>query len=122
MTVRALAIPLAAALIGGGVTAGILFETGAVVRGGDTTTFVQQSTLTSAAPASTSQSAGLTARDIYRRAAPGVVFVRARSIQATQSPFEIFPRQQENVSTGSGFVLDDKGHILTNAHVVASSL
>ena len=65
--------------------------------------------------------AGLTARDIYRRAAPGVVFVRARSLQQTQSPFEVFPRQQENVSTGSGFVLDEKGHILTNAHVVASS-
>ena len=49
------------------------------------------------------------------------MFVRARSIQASQSPFEIFPRQQENVSTGSGFVLDEKGHILTNAHVVANS-
>ena len=49
------------------------------------------------------------------------MFVRARSVQTTQSPFEVFPRQQENVSTGSGFVLDDKGHILTNAHVVASS-
>jgi S1-C subfamily serine protease len=43
-------------------------------------------------------------------------------VQESQSPFEIFPRQQENVSTGSGFVLDDKGDILTNAHVVASSL
>jgi S1-C subfamily serine protease len=120
MTARTLAIPLAAAVLGGGVTAGILLETGAV-SSGQTTTIVQQSPLTSAAPASASQSSGLTARDIYRQAAPGVVFVRARSVQATQSPFEIFPRQQENVSTGSGFVLDDNGHILTNAHVVASS-
>jgi S1-C subfamily serine protease len=120
MTARALAIPLATAVLGGGVTAGILLGTGAV---GDrsTTTYVQQSPLTSSAPASATQASGLTARDIYRRAAPGVVFVRARSIQASQSPFEIFPRQQENVSTGSGFVLDDKGHILTNAHVVANS-
>ena len=120
MTARALAIPFAAAVLGGGVTAGVLLGTGAV-DDGQTTTIVQQSPLTSAAPASESRTAGLTARDIYRRAAPGVVFVRARSIQATQSPFEIFPRQQENVSSGSGFVLDDKGHILTNAHVVASS-
>jgi S1-C subfamily serine protease len=119
MTVRALAIPLAAAVLGGGVTAGILLETGAV-SDGQSTTIVQQSPLTSASPAS-ERSPGLTARDIYRQAAPGVVFVRARSMQATQSPFEVFPRQQENVSTGSGFVLDDKGHILTNAHVVASS-
>jgi S1-C subfamily serine protease len=120
MTARALAIPLAAAVLGGGVTAGILLGTGAVDHGA-TTTIVQQSPLTAAAPDTESQTGGLTARDIYRRAAPGVVFVRARSVQASQSPFEIFPRQQENVSTGSGFVLDEKGHILTNAHVVANS-
>jgi S1-C subfamily serine protease len=120
MTARALAIPLAAAVLGGGLTAGILLGTGAVDHGA-TTTIVQQSPLTSRAPDTQSQTAGLTARDIYRHAAPGVVFVRARSVQAAQSPFEIFPRQQENVSTGSGFVLDDKGHILTNAHVVANS-
>jgi len=121
MTARALAIPLAAAVLGGGVTAGVLIGAG-TVGGGETTTIMQQSPLTAASPASQSRSGGLTARDIYRRAAPGVVFVRARSVQETQSPFEIFPRQQENLSTGSGFVLDDEGHILTNAHVVASSL
>jgi S1-C subfamily serine protease len=120
MTARALAIPLAAAVLGGGVTAGILLESGAVVSG-DTTTIVQQAPLTSAEPARQSRASGLTARDIYRRAAPGVVFVRARSMQATQSPFEVFPRQQENVSTGSGFVVGEEGHIVTNAHVVASS-
>src|SRR5215217_3205602 len=121
MTARAIAIPLAAAVLGGGVSAGILLGTGAVERG-HTTTVLQQSPLTSASPASQSHASGLTARDIYRTAAPGVVFVRARSVQESQSPFEIFPRQQENVATGSGFVLDEKGDILTNAHVVASSL
>jgi S1-C subfamily serine protease len=121
MSARALAIPLAAAVIGGGVTAGILLGTGAV-ESGHTTTVLQQSPLTSASPASQSHGIGLTARDIYKHAAPGVVYVRARSVQESQSPFEIFPRQQENLSTGSGFVLDDKGDILTNAHVVASSL
>src|SRR5215217_2383089 len=121
MTARAFAIPLAAAVLGGGVTAGVLIGTGAA-GGGETTTIMQQSPLAAASPASQSRSGGLTARDIYRHAAPGVVFVRARSVQSTESPFEIFPRRQENVSTGSGFVLDEKGHILTNAHVVASSL
>ena len=121
MPARSVVIPLAAAVIGGGVTAGVLLGVGAVGEG-KTTTVIQQAPLGSAAPASTSRPSGLTARDIYRRAAPGVVFVRARSVQQTQSPFEVFPRQQENVSTGSGFVLDEKGHILTNAHVVASSL
>src|SRR5215212_6688828 len=121
MTARALAIPLAAAVLGGGVTAGVLIGAGAVGRD-RTTTVLEQSPLAAASPASQSHTGGFTARDIYRRAAPGVVFVRARSVQESQSPFEIFPRQQENVSTGSGFVLDDKGNILTNAHVVASSL
>jgi S1-C subfamily serine protease len=120
MTARALAIPLAAAVLGGGVTAGILLGAGAVDDGA-TTTVVQQSPLTASSPDTVSQASGLTARDIYRRAAPGVVYVRARSVQASQSPFEIFPRQQENISTGSGFVVDEKGHILTNAHVVANS-
>jgi S1-C subfamily serine protease len=121
MTARALAIPLAAAVLGGGVTAGILIGAGAV-GDGETTTVVEQAPLDSSARADKSRVAGLTAREIYRRAAPGVVFVRARSVQETQSPFEVFPRQQENVSTGSGFVVGEEGHILTNAHVVASSL
>ena len=121
MPARAFAIPLAAAVIGGGVTAGVLVGTGAVGQR-KTTTIVQQAPLTSASPASESRAGGLTARDIYRRAAPGVVYIRARSVQQTQSPFDVFPRTQENLATGSGFVLDDKGDILTNAHVVASSL
>jgi S1-C subfamily serine protease len=121
MTARAFAIPLAAAVLGGGVTAGVLVGAGAV---GDrtTTTVVQQAPLATGAPASDSNAHGMTARDIYRRAAPGVVYIRARSVQETQSPFDVFPRQQENVATGSGFVLDERGDILTNAHVVASSL
>src|SRR3954470_599448 len=121
MPARAFAIPLAAAVLGGGVTAGVLLGAGAV---GDrtTTTVVQQAPLASGSPASASSPHGMTARDIYRRSAPGVVYIRARSVQQTQSPFDVFPRTQENLSTGSGFVLDDKGDILTNAHVVASSL
>ena len=121
MPARSFVIPLAAAMIGGGVTAGVLLGAGAVGEH-KTTTVVQQAPLTSASPATSSGSGAMTARDIYRRAAPGVVYIRARSVQSTQSPFDVFPRQQENVSTGSGFVLDEKGHILTNAHVVASSL
>jgi S1-C subfamily serine protease len=119
MSPRQLAVPLVAAVIGGGVTAGVLAGTGTVGR--KETTVVQQAPLRSGLPA-TQRSTGLTARDIYRQAAPGVVFVRARSIQQTQSPFDLFPQLEENISTASGFVVDREGHILTNAHVVASSL
>jgi S1-C subfamily serine protease len=120
MSLRRLALPLVAAVLGGGVTAGILLGAGAIGQR-ETTTVVQQEPLTGGLPASHA-STGLTARDVYREAAPGVVFVRARSVQETQSPFDIFPHLEENVSTGSGFVVDRDGHILTNAHVIASSL
>ena len=55
--------------------------------------------------------------EIYRRSAAGVVFVTARVVTQTDSPFG-FPLKQEGLATGTGFVLDKKGFILTNAHVV----
>ena len=118
MSPHRVAVPLVAALVGGGVTAAVLLGAGAV---GNRATVVQQTPLKGGLPAS-QPSTGLTARDIYRQAAPGVVFVRSRSIQETQSPFDVFPHLEENISTASGFVLDSKGNILTNAHAVVSSL
>src|SRR3954451_431812 len=55
--------------------------------------------------------------ELYRRAAPGVVFISARVVTSTDSTFGL-PLQQEGLATGSGFVLDRRGYILTNAHVV----
>jgi S1-C subfamily serine protease len=49
-----------------------------------------------------------------------VVFVRARSLQGEPSPFDLQQRS-ENVATGSGFVIDTEGRLLTNAHVVAGA-
>ena len=50
---------------------------------------------------------------------PGVVFVRAQIVQRTQSPFDFgLPQEQRGEATGSGFVIDKAGTILTNAHVV----
>jgi S1-C subfamily serine protease len=60
----------------------------------------------------------LTAREIYKRDAPGVVNVRAQIVQQVDSPFDPFGQGPQGVATGSGFVLDKSGHILTNAHVI----
>jgi S1-C subfamily serine protease len=61
---------------------------------------------------------GLTINDIYNRDGPGVVFIRSEIEQQVESPFDLFPQRQRGEATGSGFVIDKDGHILTNAHVV----
>jgi S1-C subfamily serine protease len=119
MRKSAFAPVLFAALMGGGITAGALIGAGVVAT--DTTTIVQPAPLGVERPASDSGGGGaMTARDIYRRDAPGVVFIRAQTVQRSSTPFDL-GGQPQSVSTGSGFVVDDEGYILTNAHVVSGS-
>jgi S1-C subfamily serine protease len=112
-------VALVSAVVGCAAAVGIVaaFDLG----GGHTTTVVQQAPLRGQ-DTSNSGDGGLTPRDIYKRAAPGVVFIRAQVVQQTQSPFDFgFPQQQRGEATGSGFVIDHKGTIVTNAHVVAGA-
>jgi S1-C subfamily serine protease len=53
--------------------------------------------------------------DIYRRVSPGVVFVSSSSSGGGGS---LLGGGGAQAATGSGFVYDDKGHIVTNDHVV----
>jgi S1-C subfamily serine protease len=81
----------------------------AVGAGGDHTTRVVERR-----PEIVSSRAGvLDARAIYRRDAPGVAYVQSSGI-TTNTPFG----KERETATGSGFVLDRRGDILTNAHVV----
>ncbi|MBA3300677.1 MAG: trypsin-like peptidase domain-containing protein [Thermoleophilaceae bacterium] len=58
----------------------------------------------------------LTVGDIYKRDSGGVVFIQANADGGQDSPFGL--PGQEGAATGSGFVVDEEGTILTNAHVV----
>ncbi|MGH2960932.1 MAG: S1C family serine protease [Solirubrobacterales bacterium] len=59
--------------------------------------------------------------EIYDRVAPGVAFIQAESAPQGPSALNPFPQPEGGTASGSGFVLDDEGHILTNAHVVADA-
>jgi len=58
-----------------------------------------------------------TVNEIYDRTSAGVVFIEAR-VPAERSPTPFGLPQPEGEATGSGFVIDGDGYILTNAHVV----
>ena len=57
-------------------------------------------------------------QDIYKQEGQGVVFIEADGVSDGASPFG---EQQNGTATGSGFLLDKQGTILTNAHVVAGA-
>jgi len=108
---------LAAALVGGATGAGA----GALVDDDEPATVrevVRQAPLGQGDAGNTASAGGMTPREIYRRDAPGVVFIRAEVVAQQQSPFDIFPTERRGESTGTGFVIDEEGSILTNAHVV----
>ncbi|HXG65014.1 MAG TPA: trypsin-like peptidase domain-containing protein [Blastocatellia bacterium] len=53
--------------------------------------------------------------DVYRAVSPGVVNITSKSYRRTF--FGVFPQE----GTGSGSIIDDEGHILTNNHVVQNA-
>jgi S1-C subfamily serine protease len=109
MTRRQLAVPMVAALLGGAVTAaGMLAGASGNGVGGR-----QQGVL--------ALEAGdrFSASELYDRAAPSVVSISARSVQPGASAFQADAGSDLSVSSGSGFVLDEDGRIVTNAHIVS---
>jgi S1-C subfamily serine protease len=114
-------IPVAAVSAALGCAASVGLVVALHLGGGHTTTVVQQAPLRGQ-DTSRGAAGGLTPREIYKRAAPGVVFIRAQVVEQSQSPFNFgFPQEQRGEATGSGFVTDRDGTILTNAHVVAGA-
>jgi S1-C subfamily serine protease len=101
--------PFGSALLGGAVVAVfavLAFATGLVSTGGGSTTTREVVRASGATPAAdvTSEEGGNTVNEIYKADAGGVAFIESKVA--------------EGVASGSGVVLDDEGHVLTNNHVV----
>ena len=101
------AVTFLVALLGAIVGAGAILLSGVGDGAEDTVTVVEQG---SAAPSNPTKG-GLTPATIYKRDAPGVVFIRARITEGGQT----------GDASGSGFVIGRGGSIVTNAHVVGNA-
>ena len=103
------AIAVVAAVLGAGVALALGSLTG-LTRGGASTVVVERTTAVAAVPAATAVPElgnGFDPAAIYARRAPGVVTLFA-------------DLGADGQSQGSGFVVDAKGTILTDAHVVTN--
>jgi len=58
--------------------------------------------------------------EIYDRSRDAVLFIQAVIEQRQQSPFGP-PRTRRGIATGTGFLIDENGQVVTNAHVVENA-
>ncbi len=117
------------ALLGGLVVAvigAVLLLSGAVKSKGGGTTTIEQSTSAPIVSKSSEENGdnggGNTVDDIYKADGDGVAFIEStippEPSEEAFNPFGESESQGGGTATGSGIVIDDKGHILTNNHVI----
>ncbi|HEY3434114.1 MAG TPA: trypsin-like peptidase domain-containing protein, partial [Solirubrobacterales bacterium] len=115
--------PFFSDLLGGAVVAVIgliAIAAGVVDSGGGTTTTVA-APLTAPIDAKGEEDSNLV-NQIYKADGDGVAFIEAE-IQSQEPEAEGFnpfgePQPEGGSATGSGFVIDEEGHVITNNHVV----
>ncbi|MGH2912119.1 MAG: S1C family serine protease, partial [Solirubrobacteraceae bacterium] len=120
---RTFFIPFISALVGGGLVVAVIAATGGLGSSTKTVTVIQQSSSPIAPSNASARSTGLTPHQIYVKDAPGVAFITSTIVRQTESPFSFGEGQtQQGTATGSGFVINKDGTILTNYHVVENAV
>jgi S1-C subfamily serine protease len=117
-------VPFFAAVLGGGIVVAIVAAFGGLGESTRTVTAIQSAPIT---PSNASTPVhGLTPHEVYVRTAPGVVFISSTVVQRGESPFGLFggggETQRQGQANGSGIVIDGRGTILTNYHVIANAI
>ena len=120
---RVFRTPFTSALLGGAIVAvfgAIAISAGWIQSDGDSTTTVA-APMTAPISSSDDGADANVVNQIYRQDGDGVAFIEAEMpAEESQgfSPFGEPEAQGGGTATGSGFVIDSEGHILTNNHVV----
>src|ERR671934_170460 len=113
--------PFGAAVVGGlvvGLLGWIAIAAGWIHSSSDDNTPALATAPLPEPAAQKSSGKGLTVNQIYQHDSPGVAFIEAQSAPRPPSPLNPFGGGGGGTATGSGFVIDHEGHILTNAHVI----
>ncbi len=104
-----------AALLGGFVVAVLGFAAVSAGLVGKTETTRTITGATATAPVSEE---GNLVNQIYERDGQGVGFITSTGVQSDSSSVDPFGGGGSGTATGSGFVIDKEGHMVTNNHVV----
>ncbi len=115
--------PFFAALLGGAVVAvvGLIAIAAGVVKSDGGTTTTVAAPLTAPVDAKSEDGTTNVVNQIYKTDGDGVAFIESQlEPQESESfnPFGEVEPESGGTATGSGFVIDDEGHILTNNHVI----
>jgi S1-C subfamily serine protease len=126
---KSLSTPFGSAILGGAVVAvffAIALATGLIDAKNTTTTTIPAPITASTSSSNESSGDANTVNEIYRQDGQGVAFIESTLApeESSASPFNPFGEGESSgggVATGSGFLIDDEGHIVTNNHVVAGA-
>jgi S1-C subfamily serine protease len=120
---RSLRVPFFSALLGGAIVAaiGLIAISAGLVKSDSNSTSTAVAPLTAPVVSKSDGESANVVNQIYKSDGGGVAFVESQ-IPATESqsfsPFGEPESEGGGVATGSGFVIDSEGHILTNNHVI----